>query len=508
MGKLELLYRGSLKSCNYHCSYCPFSKHRVSGRELQRDKEQWEHFVRTVLERAEILQIGAVMITPYGEALLHSWYWEGMARISREEEIEATGAQTNLSFAQEEMLAFYDRAGGDRKKLRLWATFHPEMVSVQEFSHKCRKLWEEGILLCAGAVGVPAHMEILADLREELSEDIYLWVNRMDGLKRSYTDEETESFQKIDPYFMRELSVVPAVPKQCQNRLFIEAEGRLRRCNISRNLKKDWEEMWNQYGSSSVQEDFSDVLCGRKYCSCYLAYGGRSDFMNRLLFGSYPVFRIPRRAKAVFLDVEGTLIPRDNAGKGKVPAWIRMGLEGLNRDGVPLFFATTLPYQEAQKRCREIWHLFAGGIFAGGAHVVVETFPSGAGGRRESVQEIEENCLSVIQEAGACFQCRILPYRYGGKLCKITMFRPRSAVWKEEERAEAEAVIRRAGVCGVRIFVEENCMQILPKDAAKEAGVRLICSWLHICPKEAAAAGDSQEDVKMLKICQGVIPDL
>ena len=167
MGKLELLYRGSLKSCNYHCSYCPFSKHRVSGRELQRDKEQWEHFVRTVLERAEILQIGAVMITHYGEALLHSWYWEGMARISLEEEIEATGAQTNLSFAQEEMLAFYDRAGGDRKKLRLWATFHPEMVSVQEFSHKCRKLWEEGILLCAGAVGVPAHMEILADLREE-----------------------------------------------------------------------------------------------------------------------------------------------------------------------------------------------------------------------------------------------------------------------------------------------------------------------------------------------------
>ena len=40
MNAKTLLYRGSLKSCNYHCSYCPFSKHPQSMRELTIEKEQ------------------------------------------------------------------------------------------------------------------------------------------------------------------------------------------------------------------------------------------------------------------------------------------------------------------------------------------------------------------------------------------------------------------------------------------------------------------------------------
>ena len=39
-----ILYRGSLKSCNYRCNYCPFSKHPRSERELLRDREQWFRF--------------------------------------------------------------------------------------------------------------------------------------------------------------------------------------------------------------------------------------------------------------------------------------------------------------------------------------------------------------------------------------------------------------------------------------------------------------------------------
>ena len=47
-----VLYRGSLKSCNYRCSYCPFSKHPRSERELLKDREQWMRFWPSLLERA------------------------------------------------------------------------------------------------------------------------------------------------------------------------------------------------------------------------------------------------------------------------------------------------------------------------------------------------------------------------------------------------------------------------------------------------------------------------
>lgn len=194
MNGLELLYRGSLKSCNYRCSYCPFSKHRMSERELIKDREQWEYFVKTVRERAKTMKIRSLMVVPYGEALIHPWYWEGFGAVSSLAGIKAVGAQTNLSFPVLESLECFQKAGGKQEKLYLWATFHPEMTTVETFSGTCRTLAEKGIHLCAGAVGVPQNVGLLRSLRAKLPEEIYLWINRMDGLKRPYTPEETEAF--------------------------------------------------------------------------------------------------------------------------------------------------------------------------------------------------------------------------------------------------------------------------------------------------------------------------
>ena len=49
MSRPVVLYRGSLKSCNYCCSYCPFSKRRASERELQEDRERWLRFVDSLV---------------------------------------------------------------------------------------------------------------------------------------------------------------------------------------------------------------------------------------------------------------------------------------------------------------------------------------------------------------------------------------------------------------------------------------------------------------------------
>ena len=86
-----VLYRGSLKSCNYHCSYCPFAKKPLSDKELRKDREQWDIFTRTFKKRSGEMGVGALMIAPYGEALIHPWYWEGLAHISALPWIEAVG---------------------------------------------------------------------------------------------------------------------------------------------------------------------------------------------------------------------------------------------------------------------------------------------------------------------------------------------------------------------------------------------------------------------------------
>lgn len=319
MHSRTVLYRGSLKSCNYSCSYCPFAKHRALASELEQDRRNFERFCASMEQRAESFSIGAVFVTPYGEASIHRWYWEGLSRLAALPGIHRVGMQTNLSFSIEASLRIFDafedngpggssergriepcpiggghpgqestdRAGLERKreKLCIWATFHPEMTTVDEFAARCHKLVRNGISVCAGAVGVPENMRLVRNLRETLSSSVYLWVNKMDGLKRRYTQEEIASFTEVDPFFGYELDNPPADASMCTDRCFVEADGRIHTCNISRAKAVNW------YDGS--EEAIFEPMCSRKRCSCYLAYGGRTDFALRDVFGGYPVFRVP-----------------------------------------------------------------------------------------------------------------------------------------------------------------------------------------------------------------------
>lgn len=486
--KRMILYRGSLKSCNYRCSYCPFSKHKGSDQERDRDREQWLRFVEHVWEKnmGLALEPGAIMVAPYGEALIHPWYWEGLGRLTSFPHIELAGAQTNLSFSIEESLKRYQRAGGRKGKLRLWATFHPEMTGEKEFADKCRRLLEEGVFLCAGAVGVPDNLERLQRLRDLLPEEIYLWVNKMDGWKRPYTEEEIKAFLAVDPYFYRELAPVKADPGQCGNRLFAEADGRQRVCNIGPVMNESWYD-------SCQGELRKQPECKRRQCSCYLAYGGRRDVMNQILFGPYPLFRIPRRPKAVFLDIQGTLIPKD---KGAVPERVRQDLEALKGQGSRLFFATTLPLKDAARRCREIWPLFEGGIFSGGAHLVWKE----DGKTKELVRLIKKRGLELLKKAAGRFHARLLSYETKGALYKITLVRSVRAPWTEEEKEDIAGVCRSLWGEEVRLLIEGRCLEITAAEAKKEEGVRFLCSRLNLAPQETAAAGDSPEDEAMIRV--------
>lgn len=490
----EIQYRGSLKSCNYACSYCPFAKRPGSRRELEKDEAALRRLVLGLSERASVFKekLG-ILIAPYGEALIHSYYWKEMAALSRLFFVEALGAQTNLSFQPERCLEYYEKEGGELRKLRIWATFHPEIEQPQVFAEKCRYLSERGVRLSVGAVGNPAAIADIRKLADLLPEDIYLWINRMDGLGRPCTREEKKGFLELDPWFFREFFWPKADASLCGGRLFLEADGRRGRCNLSVSAAL-------KGGLISRQEEaVKEAVCRRKRCTCYLAASGRSDFPGRGVFGPCPQFRIPEPVKAWFFDADGTLAEEGEAVREETALWFR-SLPGRK------FLATSLPVEEAGKRCRRIWDCLDGGVFSSGSCVILKE--KGENGRKEAVFPLQEDTEAYLKrwaawKGGRCFQ-----YRRRGSLLKAAVRFPgcengRNAA-KEQEKAaeELRQVLAEAGFENVRVFAEHGRIQAVNERAFKDSGAELLASWIGVSLDECGAAGDSSEDASLLLKCR------
>lgn len=530
MHKRTILYRGNLKSCNYSCSYCPFSKHRALSAELERDRQNFARFCESIVGRARIFSIGAVFITPYGEASIHPWYWEGISRLAGLPEIDRVGMQTNLSFSVEECLKLFDSVEGEsaafgrgdfpekkRQKLCIWATFHPEMTTVEKFISKCHRLVQNNIAVCAGAVGVPQNMQMLRKLREKLSPEIYLWINKMDGLKRNYSPEEIKAFSRIDPFFEYELRNPDAAVQMCADRCFVEADGKIHTCNISRTKEVNW------YDGS--EEEIFEPVCSRKRCSCYLAYGGREDFILKKMFGEYPVYRIPRRFRAVFFDLDGTLIPScgepgaagnepdtgykepDASGAlniaGGVPAGNRRG-KGFSdrvrerlaelRKICPIFLATSMPEIDVKKRLKGDMDLFQGFIFASGAYLCLKDEK----GDREKLYSIDVSGLSEVIRFGENVKASCAVSVKSGTAYKVTLMKRHHSVWKDEE-CDRVAELLKGSAC--RFFTERNCLEIVSEGCNKGTGIAEICGWLGIPARDVLSVGNDKEDDAMERVC-------
>ncbi len=531
MGRKTICYRGSLKSCNYRCSYCPFSKRRASVQELEKDRQNFGRFCESIADRAAEFDIGAVFVVPYGEASIHRWYWEGLGRLAGLDSLERVGLQTNLSFSVEECLAIFDLYSGDanrengresdresdketsekivrgisgaaRRKLRIWATFHPEMTDMETFVEKCHRLADSGVNLCVGAVGAPQNIPLLGRLRERLSPDLYLWINKMDGLGRAYTEEEKRAFLELDPFFGLECGSPAADAAMCSDRCFVEADGRIRACNIGRIKEGNWYQ--------SEQKEIFRPLCGKKRCSCYLAYGGRADFEGRQFFGAYPIFRVPKPYQAVFLDLDGTLVPEKH--RGRLSDSVRRKLLAL-REKRPVFLATSMPAEEVRQRLGEDLELFQGAVFASGAYVWMRTKEEGGkaddsgekrkgAAGREVIHPVDLKELPRLTELAARCSAGVRVYRIRGREAdaerdtayKITLVKRHNSVWQEQERQMAAEILQTGAY---RIFVEKNCLEIIAAHVDKGTGVREICGWLGIRPEEAIAVGNDREDRAM-----------
>lgn len=478
-------YRGSLDSCNYSCNYCPFSKKPVCSREeLAEDEKSLVKFVDFVLQKAEVQKKKcAVQIVPYGEALIHKYYWRELARLTCSPYIEAAGAQTNLSFDTGCMAGEFLKNNGELNKLRLWCTFHPQMVTMDRFLQQCRHLSSYGILYCAGTVGVPSQAGVIKRLRRELPGDVYLWVNKMDGLKRRYTEEETRIFSEIDEYFETGLKHYKADTSKCTDSLFAEADGSVRRCNTCIPGK-------------------DGTACIRKECSCYLSYCNQ-QVPELVFFNPYPAFRIPHYPKAVFFDVDGTLLGN---GDGVITENTRKWLYRLAVHS-RIFLATSLPYRDALRKTAPAADIISGGVFAHGGICVTN---KGTGTLHKKIYPLKYKETDALKENAGRHGYKVHIYsgrqEYGAEkeIYKITLS-PRTStnIPAATQDKKAEAFAARLGLldkdAGINVIIEDGCIQLISTMAGKREGILHICNIMGYKPEEIAVFGNSVNDVPMLK---------
>ncbi len=281
---LSLLYRGPLSSCNYECAYCPFAKYQENAAELKRDRIALERFTDWVAARPASDELG-ILFTPWGEALIRSWYRDALIRLSRLPQVRRAAVQTNLACG----LGWVEQC--DKNKLAFWATYHPSQVAHVQFLARCRELLRRGVRFSVGAVGLRENFPQIERLRAELPRSIYLWINAYKDMPAYYRSGEVEWLTAIDPLFLFNNQRHSSLGKPCRagaSVVSVDGDGTVRRCHFIR------EPIGNLY-ASDVQSLLEERACTNRTCGCHIGYVHLDELGLYDVFGSGFLERIPEQ---------------------------------------------------------------------------------------------------------------------------------------------------------------------------------------------------------------------
>lgn len=283
---LNLLYRGSLSSCNYSCGYCPFAKTRNTRAELRRDFAELERFVDWAGAQERPLR---VLFTPWGEALGHRAYRRALVDLSRMPHVQRVAMQTNLS------APLGDLASGDPEALALWATFHPSQTPLPRFLSQCRTLDALGLRYSVGVVGLREHLSAVEDLRRALPPRVYVWVNAYKRVADYYSLEDLALLRAVDPYLGWNLRRHPSLGRPCaggEKTLAVDGRGDLRRCHF---LPEVLGNLYDADWASCLQPR----ACPAATCGCHIGYVHLRPLGLERLYGEGLLERLPTTWPAV-----------------------------------------------------------------------------------------------------------------------------------------------------------------------------------------------------------------
>lgn len=282
MKPLRILYRGPLSSCNYDCAYCPFAKRASSPEELVADKAALERFCAFVRGADRPIE---VLFTPWGEALVRPWYREAMIALSHLPHVQKVAAQTNLSCGTGWLLR------ADKRRLALWATYHPGEVAYPRFLAKCLSLDRRGVRFSVGIVGKPEHAPEAERLRRDLPSHIYLWVNayRHGGPAR---EEELAIFRAVDPLFsFSAQGPHPSRGMACaagETVISVDGSGQIKRCHFVPEV------LGNLY-TDHLDTVLRPRPCPNGTCGCHIGYVHLEALGLLRIFEGGVLERIPQK---------------------------------------------------------------------------------------------------------------------------------------------------------------------------------------------------------------------
>jgi MoaA/NifB/PqqE/SkfB family radical SAM enzyme len=280
---LTILYRGPLISCNYGCEYCPFAKRSQTAAELAVDRQALEQFTDWVAQKTQ--HRFSILITPWGEALIHPWYQQALAKLTHLPNVDKAAIQTNLSCKLEWV------EDCNKEQLALWTTFHPEWVSLEQFVAKCLELDRRGVRFSAGVVGFPKFKEAIAALRRELPPHIYLWINAVKRELSQLSEADRQFFDSIDPLFHLNTHYYPSYGKSCQageSVISVDGNGTVRRCHFIK------EPITNIYEPNFEAALFKKP-CTNQTCHCHIGYVHLEYLELDKVFGSGILERVPNK---------------------------------------------------------------------------------------------------------------------------------------------------------------------------------------------------------------------
>ena len=279
--KWNILYRGSLSSCNYTCNYCPFAKTKNTREELTIDAKELNRFVNWVTHRPE--DIG-VLFTPWGEALIRKHYQKAMTTLSHLPNVNKVAIQTNLSCSTAWM------SDVNKTSFALWTTYHPSQLSVKAFVDKCHELDELGINYSVGFVGFKEDFPVLEQLRALLNPNVYLWVNAYKREPNYYTEEDIQFIEHIDPLFRYNTKYHSSLGKTCKAgslSFSVDGDGQMRSCHFIKQV------IGNIY-EPNFEQSLYTRKCVNTTCGCHIGYVHMDELDLYEIYGTGVLERIPK----------------------------------------------------------------------------------------------------------------------------------------------------------------------------------------------------------------------
>lgn len=351
----DIFFRGDIDFCNYSCSYCPFAKKTQSIDKIQKEEDNLKKlffYVKNMDEDANI------MITPYGEALIHPIYQVFIARLSTLDNVRKIGIQTNLSVDTKNLISTLEENKAYFSKIMIWATFHSQFTDIKQFCNKANKLSSLVSISC-GVVANRKNFEEIKNLRQVLRPDVYLWINAMDKIKNKFTEDEISSLSHIDPFFAYEFY---------EKRIDF-TKSRSDDFSICQSYDKIYADSY-KYSSSCFfkkKKAISSSCNNHKICDCYLGYSNFKDNYLSRFFGENIIFRIPQKKSfdAVFVDIDGVMTEKN----GKLINNLQIILEDLSKK-TNLYIASSRNVNSAKKLLSKNIDFFNGGVFSDGCYIV------------------------------------------------------------------------------------------------------------------------------------------